>query len=149
MIECAVATARESKVIRKMESQIFPDAWSEKSLADFFARPDAVAFLCFFNEKPCGYLIGTANGAEGEIFRIATLPTARRRGVARRLLDAYCQTMAQGSAVFLEVRASNTPARLLYESAGFSVIGERKNYYVRPTENAVIYRHIIHKEELS
>ena len=40
--------------------------------------------------------------------------------------------------VFLEVRESNVPARNLYHSYGFSEIGERKNYYRDPIENAII-----------
>ena len=38
----------------------------------------------------------------------------------------------------LEVRESNAPARSLYEKFGFIKVGERKNYYSDPTENAVL-----------
>ena len=38
----------------------------------------------------------------------------------------------------LEVRKSNMPARCLYEGFGFEALGERKDYYKKPTENAVI-----------
>ena len=39
-----------------------------------------------------------------------------------------------------EVRKSNLAARALYEKLGFSLIGERKNYYKDPTEDACLYR---------
>jgi len=40
------------------------------------------------------------------------------------------------------VRESNVIALKLYESLGFRVVGERKRYYTRPREIAVL----LHKE---
>ena len=38
----------------------------------------------------------------------------------------------------LEVRASNTAARRLYEQAGFRVAGVREGYYSRPVDDALV-----------
>jgi ribosomal-protein-alanine N-acetyltransferase len=38
----------------------------------------------------------------------------------------------------LEVRASNEPARQLYESLGFTVAATRPRYYTQPEEDALI-----------
>jgi ribosomal-protein-alanine N-acetyltransferase len=43
------------------------------------------------------------------------------------------------------VRASNDPARRLYERLGFSVAATRRNYYSHPVEDALI----LWREELS
>jgi len=40
----------------------------------------------------------------------------------------------------LEVRASNDPARLLYEKLGFQQAGRRPGYYRNPREDALILR---------
>lgn len=40
--------------------------------------------------------------------------------------------------IFLEVRASNHAAQRLYEKAGFEVLGQRKNYYQEPEEDAIL-----------
>lgn len=42
------------------------------------------------------------------------------------------------ASIFLEVRASNQEARLFYEKFGFQEIGQRKNYYQHPLEDAVL-----------
>ena len=42
--------------------------------------------------------------------------------------------------IFLEVRASNTPAISLYLKCGFEKISVRKKYYGDPAEDAVIMR---------
>jgi len=46
-------------------------------------------------------------------------------------------------AIFLEVRASNTAARRLYENLGFKEAGCRKGYYTNPNEDAVLYSKIL------
>ena len=38
----------------------------------------------------------------------------------------------------LEVRQSNAPARALYESCGFAVVGTRRGYYEKPREDALL-----------
>jgi ribosomal-protein-alanine N-acetyltransferase len=43
----------------------------------------------------------------------------------------------------LEVRASNTPAIALYEKAGFTLVGKRKNFYSFPKEDALLYNYYI------
>ena len=46
--------------------------------------------------------------------------------------------------LYLEVRASNTPAISCYEKNAWETIGTRKNYYKNPTEDAVL----MHKQLL-
>ena len=44
------------------------------------------------------------------------------------------------TAVWLEVRESNTAARRLYEKASFAPVGIREKYYSAPVENAVMMK---------
>ena len=38
----------------------------------------------------------------------------------------------------LEVRESNAPAVALYEKRAYRVVGRRKHYYEKPTEDALL-----------
>ena len=40
--------------------------------------------------------------------------------------------------ITLEVRESNMVARNLYTKLGFAIVGSRRNYYVKPVENAIL-----------
>ena len=64
----------------------------------------------------------------------------RKKGVGSALvreLVTYCQK--HGFAFLtLEVRESNAPAISLYGSFGFIKVGERRDYYSDPTENALL-----------
>ena len=55
----------------------------------------------------------------------------RRRGLARQFLQDLQQLAVLRSAetIFLEVRESNAAAIALYRGEGFSLCGERENYY--------------------
>ncbi|GLW63606.1 N-acetyltransferase [Actinomadura rubrobrunea] len=67
-----------------------------------------------------------ASGAHvRQIQGLAVDPDERRRGVARALVDAACDwAVRQGARrVTLRVLGGNTPARRLYEAAGFTVEG--------------------------
>ena len=77
---------------------------------------------------------------EGYIENIAVHPEFRRRGIGASLIQALIQQGLAEQLAFLtlEVRESNLPARKLYEKYGFSAVGIRKNYYDKPTENAIL-----------
>ena len=62
------------------------------------------------------------------------------RGIADALLDALCARAAALNLAFLtlEVRASNAPAIALYRKHGFQTVGQRRNYYQKPDEDALL-----------
>jgi len=77
---------------------------------------------------------------EGYISNVAVRPDFRRQGIAESLLSAL-ETRARGMGLAfltLEVRAGNGPAIALYEKRGFRSVGRRKNYYEKPTEDAIL-----------
>ena len=110
---------------------------------DSASRPQRVALVV---EDPDGVLAGFAvasiTGPEAELESIAVSPRFQRQGVARSLFNRLAALLRERGlqAVFLEVRASNQPARSLYGSLGFSQSGCRKAYYADPPEDAVVLR---------
>ena len=89
-----------------------------------------------------GYVLALVMADEGEIADVAVAPEARRRGVARTLLNQLIGDMiAEGvRALYLEVRESNAAARGLYRSLDFEQVGRRRDYYQYPTEDALLLR---------
>ena len=77
---------------------------------------------------------------EGDIGNVAVAPEHRRQGIADALLDALCARAAALDLAFLtlEVRASNAPAIALYRKHGFQTVGQRRNYYQKPDEDALL-----------
>lgn len=73
---------------------------------------------------------------ESELLNLAVDPEHRRKGVATALLRDFRRR--HPASVFLEVRESNTAARMFYKSLGFLELGKRQGYYQDPPEGAVV-----------
>lgn len=104
--------------------------------ADYLKYECTVAMV---DNQVAGFLAcrQTAPG-EREVLNIAVHPDLRRRGIARRLLEA--ELASARAARFLEVRESNKAAIKLYESLGFRPTGRRHEYYHDPPEAAIVMR---------
>ncbi len=133
----------DASAIAAAEELIFPDPWSEKDITGTISTRGAMCYSAISDGALVGYILGRVIAPEGEIYRIAVLPSHRRRGIAYRLLDyaIKCERGCGLESLFLEVREKNAPARRLYSSYGFREIGIRKNYYRNPDDNAVLMLH--------
>ncbi len=91
-----------------------------------------------------GYGVMSMGAGEAHILNICIRADVRGQGVGRRLMTWLLDAArAAGNGwVFLEVRPSNRPAILLYESLGFAPVGLRRGYYqaVGGREDALVYR---------
>ena len=84
-----------------------------------------------------------ARGLAGaDLLTIATVPAARRRGLASLMLTELVGTARWAGCpeVLPEVRQSNEAAQRLYTGHGFVPIGRRRRYYQAPPEDAVVMR---------
>ena len=77
---------------------------------------------------------------EIHINNVALRPHLRGHGLGTALMHhVFAEARRLGARrATLEVRASNTGARRLYERLGFYVSGNRRNYYTNPVEDALI-----------
>lgn len=132
-------TAADIAQVAALEAVTFSMPWSENSFAEALKREDAL-FLVARGEALLGYAGVSLALDEGEITNVAVAEGARRRGVARRLLETLTARLLERGIrqIFLEVRVSNTPAIRLYESLGFVIAGTRRRFYERPVEDAYV-----------
>ena len=137
------STPADAKGIARIEESVFSDPWTEDDIISTISTEGAMCYTALSDGEVIAYIIGRQIPPEGEIYRIATIPEKRRRGIAYRLLDyaVKCERGRGLESLFLEVREQNIPAKNLYKSYGFREVGIRKNYYKNPTDNAVIMLH--------
>src|ERR1700730_16578440 len=84
----------------------------------------------------CGFICAKVVAGEWEIENVVVAAEFLRRGIANELVSELIQRAANeaASAILLEVRESNLPARGLYEKHGFREVGRRRVYYRDPLE---------------
>ena len=133
-------TMEDGAAVAEMEHQLFPDAWSEKSVLETLEQPNTICLMAEKAGRAAGYLLAYTVAGEVEIARIAVAKELQRQGVARTLLDEL-ETLCKSRGVrkiLLDVRAGNAAARALYTKAGFAEDGIRQRFYDDPTEDAVL-----------
>ena len=126
--------------IEKIEELSFGDPWDRKTISGYVCSEDGMCFVAKEGEKVLAYFIGRLIPPEGEIYRIATRPEVRGRGIGYRLLS-YALKVERGRGLettFLEVRSKNAPAIALYRAYGFTEAGIRRGYYKNPEDDAII-----------
>ena len=80
-----------------------------------------------------------------EIYNIAVESGYARSGIGKHLMKAAIEESGRkkASKVVLEVRKSNNPAINFYLGFDFRIVGERKNYYSNPIEDAYVMEYEI------
>ncbi len=135
------AVPDDAPKIAALEEEIFPDAYSVKDIFSYICQPTGACYVATDDEGTLlAYIIGRTIAPEGEIYRIATAPRNRRRGIAYRLMS-YMRKCEMGrglETLFLEVRQKNIAAINLYKSFGFIDCGIRPGYYKNPDDDAVV-----------
>lgn len=135
-------TAEYVPQVAALEKICFSDPWSEKSVASEVGNPLSCWLVALDGETVAGYVGSQTVLDETDMMNVAVHPDFRRQGVARALILALTEELKKRGShcLTLEVRASNDPARALYESLGFVLVRTRRNYYHNPKEDALILR---------
>lgn len=119
------ATEADVAVIVSIEAECFgATAWSELLVREQLVADHRIALI----HDDVAYGVVSVLGDVADLDRIAVVPSARRGGLARELLDTLI-VRSSAERMLLEVAADNEAAIGLYESFGFATISTRKGYY--------------------
>lgn len=122
--------------LAQLHAEVFflPPAWSAQDFVGFLSDP--ACFLCaaFHKEQLAAFALFRVAADEAELLTLATRSDARRRGLARALVQAGLARARRRGAhrCFLEVAADNQAACGLYHALGFVERGLRRGYYRHP-----------------
>lgn len=122
--------------VAAIERQVEYHPWSERQFQESLEVGQRCTVLVD-DEKVIGFCILQPVLDEANLLLMAIDPAYQGQGCGLALLDGSLERLGERCVmVFLEVRASNTPAISLYQKVGFHQMGIRKNYY--PADRAVI-----------
>lgn len=129
-------TALDVPQVANIEKLCFSQPWSEKAFYEELENPFGVTLVADIDGEIAGFL--NVRDVCGEIFvnNIAVKENFRRKNIGTMLLREL--ENREFSFITLEVRKSNLGAISLYESLGYEKVGERKDFYEKPCENAIL-----------
>ena len=128
-------SVNDTPAVAALEARAFEGAghacWSAATFADEIALPGRTWWVAHDQGEVVAFAGGAVVDGNLEVFDVAVDPSRRRCGLAKRLLMriAYDAQMLGARTSTLEVEEGNAAARALYEVAGYTQMGLRKNYY--------------------
>lgn len=127
--------------VAEIENKCFSTPWSEKSLLEEIENPNSRFMVSSIGDEILGYVGTICVAGECSVTNIAVKEKYRNRGIASALLQraVFNSLLCEDEFITLEVRKSNLSAIRLYEKFGFEKVGERKNFYRLPPEDAYIF----------
>jgi ribosomal-protein-alanine N-acetyltransferase len=123
-------TAQRLDAVLRVEQQAYAHPWSRGNFTDAL-RSGYQAQLLMADDTLLGYFVAMKGPDEVHLLNITVAPEQQRQGWAWVMLDALALwSRGQGAQwLWLEVRAGNQRALVVYESHGYRRVGQRKNYY--------------------
>lgn len=132
---------RDLRSVLRIEGQVYPRPWT---FTLYMSELNMRSSRHYVVARVDGHIVGYAGllftADEAHVTTIAVDPAQQRRFVGTRLLlhQAAVARARRARHLTLEVRASNEPAKALYERFGFQAAGIRKNYYSEVNEDAIV-----------
>ena len=117
-------------LVVKNEAASYEYPWSKRNFIDCLQSGYQCWVLATTKEIIAHGVVSVSIG-ESHILTLCVHPDHQRNGYGRKILRLLAERAhkLEASECFLEVRTKNERAISLYKSFGFSVIGERENYY--------------------
>ncbi|MEW5744617.1 MAG: ribosomal protein S18-alanine N-acetyltransferase [Nitrospirota bacterium] len=135
--------------IMRIELEAFTTPWTETSFKTELYSRFSLTRVAVLDGAIIGYICVRQIADECHLMDLAVHPGHRQQGVATLLLEDILQDISASECrfLYLEVRMSNQAAKRLYEKFGFRVVGIRKNYYINPSENALVMMRELKQED--
>ena len=133
-------TMDDLDTVVEIEKECFSVPWSKQGFMDALQKTDAYYIVAVTDDRVVGYCGAYGVCDEADINQVAVTGNYRRSGIGERMVRQLLDGLKERGYLYttLEVRKSNTAAIDLYEKLGFVSEGIRKNFYEKPTEDAVI-----------
>lgn len=127
-------------MVAEIEKECFSNPWSEEAIKTAINDDLSHFIVAKVGNEVVGYGGMYSVMGEGYIYNIAVKRKYRKFRIGTNIVNELVNYSKIKSLNFLslEVRKSNTPAINLYSNCGFKKIGNRKNFYTNPLEDAII-----------
>ena len=135
--------------VEEIEQDTFSMPWSLAGYRTALEQESNLFYVAMDDNKVVGYCGAYVSDYEGEITNVAIREDRRNGHIGSLMLEHMLQAGLDVGITdwYLEVRASNAAAIYVYKKLGFKEIGRRAGFYTKPTEDGLVMRKRISKEQ--
>ena len=126
---------KEEEILALLSDVYGLSPWNLEQIEADLKQANTEYFYLYDDQTLIGFLALQDLAGELEITQLAVKKAYQGQGLANQLMGFLADRPER---LFLEVRVSNKVARALYEKHGFQPVGQRKNYYQNPVEDAIL-----------
>ena len=126
------ATAEDIAAIMALEQGSIAHPWPEEDIRRLITDDDKFALVLETEDNTIiGYIGVSVVAGEASVGNLVVAADQRGRGLGTLLVEELIEELVSRGAeeIFLEVEATNEPARSVYGKCGFEEYNSRKNYY--------------------
>ncbi len=142
----------DARMLACMEQRIFGyDLITPRQMRYLLKSKSSEVVVAMMDGAAVGYMVMLKRSgcSVARLYSLGVLPEARKKGVARALLQ-QCEQLAMASGcnrIHLEVHVNNQPGFMLYLLAGYS-LHARKEHYYSDGGDALCLRKFCHEERV-
>ena len=129
------------EAVFRLNRLVFDESWSKDVMLQSL-QVGYDLYVCYGDNGLIAYVLSQDILYETQIMQLAVLPTYRRMGIAKHLMQLLMKEKSDMDMLMLEVRLSIVPAQHFYQHMGFEKAGQRPNYYSKtktmPREDALL-----------
>jgi ribosomal protein S18 acetylase RimI-like enzyme len=141
-IGIAPVSFRDLRRVAVLQKRSFrpPLAYGLTTLLVLWALPHVQFLVARLNGQIVGCAIGDKQGGQSRVINICVDPSARRKGIASRLLRELETALPVGDVVLM-VEDGNAGAQALYRHEGYLPVGVSRDYYGRGRDGIWMQKH--------
>lgn len=130
VIQLHAITLSDVATLMPIETACNPHPWSEKTFKSCIGGR-YFGDYAVNNKETVGFYVAEYVAGEATLMEICVAPNQQGKGFGKQLLKTFLNKAKEQGAekVFLEVRASNFAAQMLYINHDFTEINRRVGYY--------------------
>ncbi len=142
MIEIKHATIQDVDAIEKIAQNNSHNPWNKEQIQGQLNYDFAHVLIAKKGDETVGFCLFHLSDDGAHINEIATEKAHRRCGIGGGLISRVEKQVEKNKSenITLEVRKQDKGAVLFYQSLGFSAVGERKQFYKDPVDDALVMK---------
>jgi ribosomal-protein-alanine N-acetyltransferase len=136
---------RDMESIVQLDKECFAVPWTREEFQCCLHEQNCIGLVADNGNQVVGFIIYDPQNTELHVVNVAVAPNMRRQGIGKLLMSRLVHALyyTNRAAITLEVRETNVPAQLFFQSNGFKETHILRNHYEDTGEDGYHMRYDI------